>query len=303
MIGNAFSELHLLLTNSYSKFRTAIATENLEKIKSIASKQPRILSSQIDNDGNTSLGYAIMCESPKSANTLIECGADVDVGNVAQVISPLHMMGRKIPNDTKRVFELIDLLIQHNCQIDVVRTQSTTTPEGYPYYEHITPLMDAIVLENIDVIEKLAEKGGDVNFVCEFSGNSPLLWAATTGNISILRLLLKLNADVKHASYDGNTVLHWLSSCSKHNISFKEIVELLLEKGCALDSQNSSGQTALMLAISKSACSLVDILLSNNSSTQIEDIYGFKAIDYANNIECAHCIVALENTKDSEKTT
>ena len=60
-----------------------------------------------------------------------------------------------------------------------------------------TPLIAAVETGNIRCVEKLIEKGADVNLESMWSSTTPISKACETGNFDILSLLLNFGADPK----------------------------------------------------------------------------------------------------------
>lgn len=102
-----------------------------------------------------------------------------------------------------------------------------------------TPLMLAAITNQLDWTKKLIDKGADVNQ----PGWTPLHYAATSGNIEIMRLLIENHAYLDAASPNGTTPLmmaaHYGTSMS---------TKLLLEEGADPRIKNQLGLTALAFA-------------------------------------------------------
>ena len=80
-------------------------------------------------------------------------------------------------------------------------------------------------------------------------GNTPLLAAAGNGGgLSVIKLLLKANADIDAANEDGNTVLHVAADFKE---GLPRTIKLLLAKGADPNAVNKKGKTPLDLALAK----------------------------------------------------
>ncbi|EQC30461.1 TKL protein kinase, variant 1 [Saprolegnia diclina VS20] len=74
-------------------------------------------------------------------------------------------------------------------------------------------------------------------------GYTPLNWAASEGQLEVVRFLLEKGAAIDVKTMLGRTPLHWAAS-----EGHLEIVRLLLTKGAAIDVKTKKGETPLMLA-------------------------------------------------------
>lgn len=88
-------------------------------------------------------------------------------------------------------------------------------------YENITPYIDATDEE----------------------GDTPLMWAAETGNVSSARVLLECGANVNAKNKSDQTALHWAAKGG-----FQDIVELLVESNVDPNIKDINNATALDLA-------------------------------------------------------
>ncbi|KAL6897202.1 ankyrin repeat-containing domain protein [Trichoderma evansii] len=82
-----------------------------------------------------------------------------------------------------------------------------------------------ITQANITIIKFLLENGAEVDAADE-SGQTPLIWAAKTGNEDVIKLLLENGAGIDVSDKNGLTALYWANSKEQ-----REIVKLLLERG------------------------------------------------------------------------
>lgn len=94
----------------------------------------------------------------------------------------------------------------------------------------------------------LAKAGGDVNRMSEFQ-QTPLMAAASTGNIESLRILLKYGAKVNLQFPDKQKGMTALMQAIDNGQL--ETAEALLQKGASLTLKDAEGRTALDIADSK----------------------------------------------------
>ena len=102
-----------------------------------------------------------------------------------------------------------------------------------------TPLMLAAITNQFDWAKKLIERGADVNQ----KGWTPLHYAATKGNIEIMRLLIENHAYLDAESPNGTTPLMMAA-----HYGTPMATKLLLEEGADPRIQNGLGINALEFA-------------------------------------------------------
>jgi ankyrin repeat protein len=114
-----------------------------------------------------------------------------------------------------------------------------------PSPEDIKDFHCAVVLADMAVLDGYVEKYGAaiLNAPLGGTGLTPLTSATLVSNDTMVKLLLRLGADVDGQDTKGKTPLHWAAL-----VGSNKIATLLLEKGAATDVQNEDGKTAWMLA-------------------------------------------------------
>lgn len=107
------------------------------------------------------------------------------------------------------------------------------TPQGE------SPLMMAALKGHLALAKRIIERGGDVNK----TGWTPLHYAATTGQIEIIKLLLEEHAYIDAESPNGSTPLMMAAMYGT-----AEAAKLLMEEGADPTLKNEKGLTAIDFA-------------------------------------------------------
>lgn len=142
----------------------------------------------------------------------------------------------------------------------------------------------------------LAHPQLDVNRLNRF-GESPLMMAALRGNLSAARRLLQRDAD---AYKPGWAPLHYAATNGD-----LEMIRLLLEHHAYIDAEAPTGQTPLMMAARFGSAAAVKLLLDEGADPLIRTAEGFTAMDFArfgNKPESAEAIGAFVRSKQPRGT-
>jgi ankyrin repeat protein len=155
-----------------------------------------------------------------------------------------------------------------------------------------TPLnfivFDTNTTSSVDSVKLLLDAGADINLAQEDKW-SPLMFAVkysgTTSTINTVKLLLERGADVNQLNKDNmNSLFIGVLNITSGKSSF-EVVQLLLDKGIDIDTQDFKGRTVLMLAASQNDVVTVKILLENKANVNLKNDSGQTALDLSNDSE------------------
>lgn len=106
-------------------------------------------------------------------------------------------------------------------------------------------LIQAVIKEDIELVQELLERGADVNFQDEDGGWTPLHNAVQSGRKDIVDLLLLSGADPCRRKKNGATP--FIIAGLEGNV---ELLQLLLSKGANVNESDENGFTAFMEAAS-----------------------------------------------------
>ena len=100
-------------------------------------------------------------------------------------------------------------------------------------------LWRAISYHNLYVVDKLLQKGADINESDHNGLYTPIFWATTTNDTKLLKVLLKNGANVNAKGKFGNFVL----SKAMYKCDSFEAIALLLDNGANPYLKNKHGKT------------------------------------------------------------
>lgn len=152
----------------------------------------------------------------------IEAGVEIDSADRTDGMTALHLAahdGRK---------HIVSLLIDNKATIDIRDNQGHTPLLMAAYNGHTevikilhqsgaeidardsqgnTPLIHASSGPYQDAVEYLIESGADINAIDSGEGFTPLMTAAALGEVQVVQVLLKHNADKSIKDGDGDTAM------------------------------------------------------------------------------------------------
>lgn len=248
--------------------------------------------------GMTPLLYAARDGRKEIAQLLIGAGAKVNLPD-ANKITPLMMAITNNQPDTA------DLLIQHGAEINARDFWGRT------------PLWAAVEMRDLEysrsgehnvdrerllqLIRELLDRGanpnartaevpptrrflmglGDLSWV-DFTGQTPFLRAALSGDLTVMKLLLEKGADPNIPTFSGTTALMAASGINwVINQTFTEdlptqieAVKLCLDKGADINAANSMGLTPVFGAANRGADNLLAFLVEHGARLDVKDKEG-----------------------------
>jgi len=142
-----------------------------------------------EDDGTTSLAWAVVRSNAEIAELLLDAGANPDLANELG-IGPLSLAIRHGSQG------IVQLLLEHGADPNVARENGET------------PLMTAARMGQVEAMRLLLDRGADVNAREEKFGQTALMWSA--GNPAAVRLLLERGADIRVStkSWDVKYVIY-----------------------------------------------------------------------------------------------
>ena len=127
-----------------------------------------------------------------------------------------------------------------------------------------------------EVVRLLLEAGADTESVSPNTCVTPLLNAASRGDLDVVRLLLEHGAAVDACNHNRVT---GLSLAARKNHA--EVVRLLLTRGAQVNRVSKRGDTALIVASAGGHVEAVEALLEAGADTSLTDAKGVTALEQA----------------------
>lgn len=219
------------------------------------------------NDGRTALFQAVQRGNEETVRLLLLHKPEVNLA-LKEGSTPLWMAVHKVCKDdadnddkvgdgdgdgnnktTRRRVHMgmIPLLLQAGADADRV--------DGLG----VSPLTLAVLRENFAVAEILLQHGADVNCVDGLQFATPLIHAAVSQKLDLVRLCLAHGANIHAAERQGWTALH--VAVRKMRPDAAEIVRLLIEAGADVHARTHEGALAMQIAAQEGYTELVRLMV------------------------------------------
>lgn len=118
---------------------------------------------------------------------------------------------------------------------------------------------------------------GGVDINCQDNnGVTPLMYAAQSGGLSAVKILIKSNVDLDIQDNEGRTALFY-AACLRKVVILRE----LCNSGAKIDIPRNGGRTALMMASMRGSVEMTEILIASGAKIDINDKNHDTAYDIA----------------------
>lgn len=228
------------------------------------------------------LQVACMAGIPGNIKILLENNVNINIfdenGN-----SPLHNLVNKFDNnDTKEIKAIIDIFLTQGFDINVQNNIGNTI------------LHQAVGrAPNVNIIKYLLNKGANINIVNNI-GNTPFHYLMNKAKFSILTHLLNKGIIGEVVIKDGGVALSEIIE------EIKLMIDVFLEHGFNINSQNNIGNTPLYEAIKGTLhINIIKHLLDRGAELSIHNNDGKNGIDLAKECQKEEIIIFITQYQQS----
>lgn len=146
-----------------------------------------------------------------------------------------------------------------------------------------TPLMEAAAVCDLNTVYYLIGRGADVNYRKDSSSETALYEAVDAWKLDDYKTSKILLALIKAGANINPSPVRWhptpfMKVCAKHAI---QCVNIFLENGVDLETQDSDGKTALMYSLDSGKTYVMTTLIKKGVSLETRDFKGKTALIYA----------------------
>jgi ankyrin len=263
--------------------------------------------------GMTPLLYAARDGKLEAARLLVDAGADLELGD-GNAIRPLLMasLNGQIP--------VARLLIERGANVNADDFWGRTPLWAAVEYRNLdmnnndqdSPTDNGVDRPPfIDLVKLLIDKGANVNARTrelppprrwlyslndvswvDFTGQTPFLRAALSGDTTVMKLLVSRGADPNLPTLAGTTPLmaaagvNWVvAQTYTESVQARyDAVALCLELGADVNATNSMGLTALLGAVNRGSNDIIELLVQRGARLDVKDKEGRTALRWAEGV-------------------
>jgi ankyrin repeat protein len=263
--------------------------------------------------GMTPLLYAARDGRVAEARQLVAAGADIELAE-ANGIRPLLMA---LLNDQ---LDIARLLLEHGANpnaddfwgrtplyaaveyrnLDMNNRDQDSPTTNYVDREPLLAMIEELIAHGANVNAQTREVPpsrrwlyslGDVSWV-DFTGQTPFLRAALSGDVATMRLLLAHGADPNLPTQAGTTPLmaaagvNWVvaQTYTESTGSLLAAVDICFEHGADVNATNSMGLTALLGAANRGSNEIIEKLVERGARLDVKDKEGRDALRWAEGV-------------------
>ena len=204
---------------------------------------------------------------------------EMSIGETNFNMSSCNMSRKTLVRMLREIQTVIkeDVLLQHTKFIQAVKngdvqavlsSLSSGADINIRDRENIPVLIWAANSGHVDIVKLLLDKGADVNEKEVNTGITALWIASQNGHADVVKLLLDKGADINVKRIDTETTALWMASQNGHT----EVVKLLLDKSPEIDLEkpNTDGVTALWIASQDGHAEVVKLLLDRGVDVNVK---------------------------------
>lgn len=136
-------------------------------------------------------------------------------------------------------------------------------------------VIKAVKAGDVEGLRAQVVRGDDMNHQDDVD-KTALIYAATNGDQTMIKLLLQGGARPTIRDLDGRVALHW--AVQKDN---PDAVTALLDGGAAIDVLDPHGTTPLMMAAANGNLAVLRVLIAHHARLDTRDYTGRSALDFA----------------------
>lgn len=272
-----------------SKLNDAVHKNNYSKVIQLLTEDNFLDINEKDNEGRTSLIYALSQGYKDIATILIDAGADLNIVDKLNKMSSLHY-GVMLQD-----IEIVRNIVKRKADYSLKDEQGRTALHyavflGYwdiALYlinigqdiftrnkQELSLLHTVSIHGDNNFIEELIKRGVKIN-TFDNNENTPLHYAALHDNAYTIYFLIKKGALIDHSNNEGETPLHYAALRGNN-----DCVEALLSLDADINKTNIKGESALHYSIKSKNKNTMITLLKNGIHTNICS-YNGTALHYA----------------------
>ena len=252
--------------------------------------------------------FLLACEKGDSAEVqrLLKLGASPDAPN-NQGLTPLTMasaFGR---------VQVVKDLVAAGANVNLAERNNDATPLMWAAAADLVKRRIKMGMhepprpeDKVEITKVLLKAGAELNHKNSWGGTA-LQWAADSGNVEVVKLLVDAKADVTIGDQTGLTPL--IVAANNEGPQFPQIVKILVGAGASVADRDSAGQTPLIASTNSLKPDTAAFLIQSGAEVDARDAEGYTALMRAAQLARAETLQVLlkaganPNAKNNEGTT
>jgi len=194
-------------------------------------------------------------------NCLLKNGANVSAENEKGIPAIIYAAG--FGNS-----EILELLIENGADVNATNYENQTVLQFM-----IASVFSSIHPNVTELVRKVINKGAYVNAV-DSTGDTSLIWAARSGHLDIVKMLLEFEATIDATNYQGYTPLLWAAE-NKHLDSAQYLVEKGANVHAIITGGDYAGYTAYTFAAQRGDEAFAEFLTQNGVNLTSGKVFGY----------------------------
>ena len=176
---------------------------------------------------------------------------------------------------------------------DMVRNPGQPSPLNEVDESGRTPLINAVITLQQEMVELLVNAGADVNIPDFETGISPLSYALLNeASLEMIRVLYGAGSDPEAADFRVVTPL--MNACKMGNIA---AVRLFLQQDLDIDAVDENGWSALHYTAYQGSGAICKMLIAMGAEKQVKDLKGRKPLHMARFKNSGEVVAQLEDLR------
>lgn len=151
------------------------------------------------------------------------------------------------------------------CDANIEQEGLYEVPEGRSIHL-VTPLWAASISNQLPIVKLLVRLGANIN-ACSDSGSTPVRSACFMTNIDVVQFLVENGADIRKPNQNGGT-------CLINSVQSVQLCAYLISKGVDVNARDIQKKTALHYAIQEHRLETCKLLLDNGADPFAKSRYG-----------------------------
>lgn len=278
---------------------TAVQDRNLSKAEVLVSRGANINTK--NDDGYTSLHFAVLKNFQSGIDYLIKKGANIDAkDNIGR--APLHWAARD------GYLDIVQTITEGGANLDVKDKDNKTPSDlaSWKGYENIVQYLKQVQLDkrllaaikgnDCREVQNLVSQGANLE-AKDRNGRTSLYWASCNGYLGVVQCLIDVRANLEVRDNNGDTPLH----CAAWSGQLDIVKSLIDSRRADVNIKNDDGWTPLHWASKAGYLDVVQYLVNNRANVDARDKEGTTPLGIARAVERSNIVEYLEKKLNKEK--